>query len=492
MKEVSPETLRLYCANDCIITSRIAESQDEALSRIHNGQRLHALLTELQYIADEMTWRGIRVDRELLAREREVLVAERAVALGEVQEIARRVGFGDINPRSGDQLRRLVYDYLHATPTVFSKTTGNPSLNEEACTGLLSPDNPILTAIALALLKARKAETLIGTHIDGLSIDPNGVVHPLWRPGGARTARWTGSAPNPMSVPKASEEPVYENGRPVINPDGTLKRQITHGGLRNLYIPHRPGHYIVEADYKQVELLIVANLSGDRPYLDAFARGDDLHAMTAWMMFRKAVQPNPIKRAHVSTKEATLAKGCAFGFAYGIEAEKLWKALLPFLPTFTLAEAAYTLEKFREAHPQMVEWQKAIAREVYRNRGFVDEPVSGRRRIFWEPSPKLPEAYNHKVQPVVSELLNRALPRVAERLRWPEEGILFQYHDALILDGPDPLRLAEILVEEMSTIEVRLGGRLVSFPVDVSVGHRWGSLKSKMTMDEIAALPKGT
>jgi DNA polymerase-1 len=234
-----------------------------------------------------------------------------------------------------------------------------------------------------------------------------------------------------------------------------------------MYIPHCKDGWIVEADYSQIELRIVALLAGDEPLLDVFAAGGDPHSANAQDLFYP-----PGYQGQVTKRERTLAKNFVYLAMYGGNAKKLYTTILPDFPKFTLKKAQILLQNFFRAHPAINQWHADILQQA-KNTGRVREPLSGRERVFWGPvNPN--EALNYPVQTAAGHIINTAIQDVAKDLSWDDEGVLFQLHDALILDGRDPVRLAQLLIDRMD-VPIELNGRKARFPVDVSVGKNWAT-----------------
>ena len=469
-----PIALREYNSKDNLAQSFLEGRCEERLAETHRGFELFKGYTQLQEIADEMTWRGVPVDRARRKFHHHQLRTRMGKAAKVVTEIAAHVGLKTFNINSGHDWRKLFFGKFHVKPTRYSETTGEPSLDEESLKPLIVHPNQLVQACARAGLKYRRWGTLDRNHVRGLRLDDRAVVHPFWKPTGTIGQRWTGSRPNPQNIPKPIEERL---------PSG-LRRTI-HGGLRDMFIPHTKNGWIVEADAKQIELRIAAFLSGDRPTLEVLraydeGRGPDPHTVRAIELFG-------IKDREPTKRERTLSKNFIYGgILYGGTPETLHGVLSVDTPIeITLVERM--IDRYLAKHPALVAWHKKLVREA-NEKGYVEEPISGRRRHFWgRPVPT--EIYNYPVQCLAGYVINLAIKQVSPELNWGEEGILFQVHDSLVLDGPDPLRLAEILLDKME-IELELNGVKAKFPVDVAWGQSWSPLTGG-SLDEISKLKKG-
>lgn len=471
-----PHELRVYNSKDNIQQANLRERYRTRLSDFPRGHELMGQMTTLGAIADEMCWRGVTVDEKRRAHHDRELSNRIAFRKAELARLMQPLGLADFNPASGAHLRKLYLDVFQCKPMAYTDS-GLPSFDAASLTAYFADDRPLVVEVTRQLLRLRKWSGLLSTHVRGLRVDGDGVAHPFWRPGGAISGRWASSNPNVLNIPKPQEE---------RNAEG--KKVTVHAGLRDMYVPHAPKHWIVEADYSQIELRIAALLAGDVPLLETFAAGADPHAANAWDLFY-APQPRPVPltKASVLPGERTLAKNFVYLANYGGDAEKLWQTLLPDFPDYQLKVARKHLEAWFRAHPAIKRWQEA-GLESARNLLYVEEPLSGRRRFFWSWPPKPTEVYNFPIQTAASEIINRAIVRVHERLKWPSEGIVFQYHDALVLSGPDPYRLATILQEEL-TKAVSLAGRSIEFPIDIEVGKSFGNL-DHVSVDDLRPKPR--
>jgi DNA polymerase-1 len=485
--EASQTELSIYSARDCVIQHRLHAPSLKHLSEVANGLALaDQMNNELGPIAEEMTWRGLRLDEERREAHRVDLVKRVGENTERFAKIVQASGFSDeVNVSSGPQLSEYFFRYLGATPSKRSPTTGAPSLDESVLSGLLKEDNDFIVASARALLQVRKWSTMLRTHVDGLIVH-NGIVHPFWRPGGARTGRWSSSNPNLMNVPKTVREIVRDDSGVVLrNEHGIPLTQVTHGGLKDMYIPHSETGWIVEADYAQIEARIVALLAGDERDLELYARGLDTHSDLAWDLFYTG-KPRPaiVTKEHVTYNQRQMAKTIRYALMYGAKPPTLFDRLVEEFPSITMQACGGIYKRFFQAHPEVKAWQEALLESAQKT-GRVREPLSGKERIFWG-SVNPSEALNYPVQTAAGYLINKAITRVSKRLQWPSEGILLQLHDALYVDGPNPFRLATVLREEMG-LTLELGGRSMKAEVDVSVGKNCGALKD-MKMADIKKL----
>lgn len=402
---------------------------------------------------------------------------KRRAAEQERAELLAKLGVNPFNPNSGKHLNDLFFNHLKCIPASFSEKTNKPKLDEDALSRLVTHPNSIVSTASRALLRYRRWNKLLTTYIDGMPMDAKHIVHPTWNVAGTRTQRWSSQDPNAMNIPG----PVIK-----MKSDGT--KYVVRAGLRDLFVGFEgkgkfgfERNWVVEADYSQLELRIIAQLSADEPLLTAYQRGDDVHTINARMLFGLP------KDSPVPKQQRHLAKIFAYAANYGGSAETIWKTIAIDFSHVTLLQVEKMMYLWFKAHPAIRKWQDNILREV-RLHDYNEAPLSGHRAVLYGLiDPK--KIYNWPVQHTGADIINPRMEAVSARLRWPQEGILFQCHDALVVDGPDPVRIAKILKEEM-TAEITLNGCTMPYPVDVKVGLDWGSAEEVKNLKEIPALCK--
>lgn len=477
-EKANPVELRTYNCKDNIMQSHLEGRCRERLKDTHRGQELYDNYRLVQDIADKMTSRGVRIDRARRLFHHRALRARMYRAAKTLKLIAKRMGVHHFNPDSKAHWNRLFFEKFHVKPTKFSAITQAPSLDESVLTPLVTHPNELVQIAAKAGLRFRRWATIDRSQVRRLRIDSAAVVHPYWKTTGTIGLRWSSSAPNAQNILQPIEVRL-KSGR---------KRQI-HGGLRNMYIPHEKGSYIVEADEKQLELRIIAALAGDKPLLDAFAafdtgKGPDPHTVNAMDLFGVHGPTCTCGSAfdrRVTKRERTLVKNFTYNCNYGGDASSIHPVLSVDTPIeFTVVELL--IERWFAKHPAIKRWQRKVYAEA-REKGYVEEPFSGRRRHFWGHI-KNTEVYNFPVQTLGGYILNQAIQKVDMALKWGSEGILFQVHDALVVEGPDWCRLYDLLQREME-VTLDIEGAKMRFPVDCKIGSRWGRLHDPSFLDTV-------
>jgi DNA polymerase-1 len=228
-------------------------------------------------------------------------------------------------------------------------------------------------------------------------------------------------------------------------------------------------NFFIGADFSQLELKIVALLAGDEPLLTCYARNLDVHRITATEV---------LGLTNGTEVERDLAKIVEYGFLYSAseDVQTVWRQSVSKLSerypdigqALTLSRMASFRKKWFAAHPALAKWQLDVIAEAERNK-FVEAPLSGRRRYFHDGHVDANETLNFKCQTTAADLTNRAVLAIAPQLNWKTEFLVAQLHDALFLEGPDPIRLGHILKNGMEQ-EICLNGHVLMFTVDLGIG----------------------
>ena len=405
--------------------------------RAHAMERLfYELEMPLAEVLAEMELAGIRIDVAALG----ALSAELGAALGRlIAEIYALAG-SEFNVNSPPQLRTVLFERLGISPRgVRRGKTG------------LSTDVDVLTRLAeqhplpAKVLEYRALAKLKSTYVDALPalVDPaTGRLHTSFNQTVAATGRLSSSDPNLQNIPIRSEE-----GRRI----------------RAAFVA-APGHRLVSADYSQIELRVLAHLSGDRALIDAFAAGEDIHARTAAEVF--ADRPPAEGRR--------LAKVMNYGIVYGMGAARAAREI-----GVSQAEAAAYIDRYLGRYPGVRAFIDSTVAEA-RARGYVTT-VLGRRRYLPELGARDPAvrqfaeraATNTPIQGSAADLIKLAMLEVRRRLAAAGGGarLLLQVHDELVLEVPaDRLAAVESAVREAMEHVYPLR---VPLEVDVRHGATW-------------------
>lgn len=390
-----------------------------------------------------------RMEREGFAVDTEYL---RELGAQYTEEIARRrqevftaCGQGEFNLNSPRQLGEILFEKLklpHGKKTATGYSTSAEVLEN------LRWDAP---EIIEPLLRYRQLTKLNGTYVEGLLplVDPKGRVHSTFDQVATATGRLSSSEPNLQNIPVRTEE-----GRE----------------LRKVFVP-REGWVLLDADYSQIELRLMAHFSGDAALLDAFRKGEDIHARTASEIF-------DVPPEWVTPELRSRAKAVNFGLIYGISGFGLSRNT-----GVSRKEAASFIEKYFEKYPGVKRFMDEAASEGTR-RGYA-VTLMGRRRYLPElQSPKAPirefgkrAAMNTPIQGTAADIMKLAMVRVEAALRRENlrSRLILQVHDELLLEcPPEEAERAAVLLREAMEQVIQLQVPLVA---EVHRGKNWFEAK---------------
>ena len=349
------------------------------------------------------------------------------------------------NINSPKQLGDILFDVLklpHGKKTKTGYSTNAEILEK------LRPYHPIVDAV----LDYRQLTKLKSTYADGLLkvADAHGRVHTTFRQTGTATGRLSSTEPNLQNIPVRTE----------------LGRE-----LRRYFLPENRDYVIVDADYSQIELRLLAAVSGDENLCEAFREGADIHTSTAAAVFgvpRDCVTPEMRKRA----------KAVNFGIMYGIGAFSLADDI-----GVSRQEAQAFIDRYLGQFPRVDAYLKQTIASAYEN-GYVTT-LFGRRRYIAELAGKNKMqqkfgervAMNSPIQGTAADLIKLAMIRVHRRLR--EEGLdarlILQVHDELLIESN---RTCADRAQEILRTEMESAARLsVPLTVEIHAGDTWFAAK---------------
>jgi DNA polymerase-1 len=440
MDRVAVARAAAYAGADVDMTLRLQQVYQKELAE----KGLMKLFTEVEMplvpILTEMEMTGIRLDVSYLAQ----LSRELYQRITELEsQIYAAAGY-PFNINSTQQLASILFDQLKLTPLKRTKTgySTDASVLEE-----LKGQHPIVDL----LLEYRQLTKLKSTYVDALPLLVNlrtGRVHTSYNQTGAVTGRLTSSDPNLQNIPIRSDE-----GRRI----------------RRAFIAE-PGHVLLAADYSQVELRIMAHISGDAGLLAAFRRGEDIHAATAATIFGVALnEVTPLMRR--------VAKSINFGLSYGMSSYGLAQRT-----DLSQEDADRFVQNYFANYPGVKVYMDRTRQQAAKQ-GYV-ETLLGRRRYFpqFQSSRQVHaseraraerEAINHPIQGSAADIMKIAMIRLHRALEAQRLGarILLQVHDELVLEVPE----AEVEATVPVVRAAMEGAFELAAPlkVDVKVGPNW-------------------
>ncbi len=437
--QVDLDTATRYAAEDADVTLRLHE---KLWPQLQAEPGLKSIYTDIERplirVLERMEYTGVRVDAQLLRQQSQELATKMAVT----EQAAYAAAAGPFNLSSPKQLQEVLYERLQL-PVLGKTPTGQPSTAEDVLEQLAeSYDLPRL------VLEYRGLSKLKSTYTDKLplEIDPRtGRIHTSYHQAVAATGRLSSSDPNLQNIP-------------IRTPEGRRIRQA-------FVAP--PGCKLLAADYSQIELRIMAHLSGDEGLLAAFAAGEDIHRATAAEVFGMELDA-------VTGEQRRSAKAINFGLIYGMSAFGLARQL-----GIQRGEAQTYVDRYFERYPGVKRYMEETRAAAHRE-GFVST-VFGRRLYLPEINAKNPQrrqyaersAINAPMQGTAADIIKRAMLEVAAWLEQhrPETKLIMQVHDELVIEVPESY--ADEVGAAVARIMEGAASLRVPLRVDRGLGANW-------------------
>ena len=440
--QVSIETASTYAAEDADVTLRLHRTLWPAIEREPLLRRLYEDFEQpLVPVLQRMERRGVLIDREMLRRQG-IELAKRAE---ELKAAAQAEAGTEFNVDSPKQLQQILYEKMNL-PVLRKTPTGQPSTAEDVLEQLAES-----FTLPKLILDYRSIAKLRSTYADKLPTQVNpdtGRVHTSYHQAVAQTGRLSSTDPNLQNIP-------------IRTPEGRRIRQA-------FIAP--PDHVLLAADYSQIELRIMAHLSGDASLIAAFEADRDVHQATAAEVFG-------VPLAEVTADQRRSAKAINFGLIYGMSAFGLARQL-----GIGRTEAQQYVDLYFERYPGVKAYMDRT-REGARETGYV-ETVFGRRLYLPEIRSRNRalqqyaerSAINAPMQGTAADLIKLAMIAVD---RWCEEEgqddarLIMQVHDELVLEARQGAadRVAAAVRERM--VAAGQGALRVPLKVDVGRGMNW-------------------
>lgn len=444
-----------YNAKDNVMQAHLHKRLLARLENTHKGVELYATYKECATVGIAMTEHGVLIDNEKRLIYRRRLMKRRATAIRELRLVARaakKENWETFKVGSQKELYDLFFEKLHVRPTKWSEISGRAMLDESTLKPLTTAPEPLIAAAARSLLRARRWHKFLKTYIDNLPVKNDGRVHPKWKVQGAKTGRWACDEPNLMNIPKPKVKLCKNGAKKVIAP-----------GLRDIFTAPE-GSWLLEADYSQLELRIVALLAGDRQLLEWYAQNLDVHTLNACALFN-VEQPTKQQR--------DLAKRFVYAANYGADAVKIWQSLVIDFPTLTLSVVEICKARWFKTHPEIRLWHQKQLKNARENL-FCECPLDGRREYFHGGEIEPNKVLNFPVQSSGAAIINSAVGKIhAEFQKLGHSAIVMQVHDALVVETSNPFEAGRVMKEYLEA-DVTLEGGKCKFPVDLKIGRNWG------------------
>ena len=445
MRQLEPKEVLPYAAEDADLTLQLYR---HLRPRIEGEEHLRSLFYDIEMplvgVLLEMEQAGVRVDVDLL----ESAIVDLSTELERIEEDFRRYTPEDpVNINSPKEVGDFLFGHLGLSEKPKKTRTGQYSTREEDLE-MVADRHPAVRLV----LDYRGLSKLVNTYLVPLPMMVNpmtGRIHTTYHQAKTATGRLSSSDPNLQNIPVRDEQ-----GREI----------------RKAFTANDPdaGDLFVSADYSQVELRLMAHLSGDSSLIEAFRHGADIHAATAAKIFG-------IPREEVTGEMRRKAKTANFGIIYGISAFGLSARL-----GIPRGEAKELIDGYFSSFPGVKRYIDKAIEQAHKD-GYVDT-LFGRRRYIQNINSRNRNlvanaermAINAPIQGTAADIIKVAMVRVARRLR--EEGfrsqMILQVHDELCftVPGDERERLVAMVKEEMEQVLPSLSVPLVA---DVGVGENW-------------------
>lgn len=419
MRDLSPASVCNYAAEDADVTLRLYNVLKPRLKETNVEQLFYDIEMPLVPVLADMETTGVRLDTEALAETSKVLTERMKQIERNIYELAGH----EFNIASPKQVGEVLFGEMKIVEKPKKTKTGQYVTSEEVLQQLRSK-----APIVADILEHRGLKKLLGTYVDALPklINPRtGHIHTSFNQAVTATGRLSSSDPNLQNIPVRGED-----GKEI----------------RKCFIPE-PGELFFSADYSQIELRVMAHLSGDKNMIEAFREGYDIHAATAARIYKEKIED-------VSRDQRTKAKRANFGIIYGITVFGLAERL-----EISRDEAKQLIDGYFETFPEVHAYMEK-AKELAREHGYAETFFHRRRylpditshnatvRNFAERN-----AINAPIQGSAADIIKIAMVKIYERFR--KEGIrskmILQVHDELNFSvvPEEKEKVERIVLEEM-------------------------------------------
>ena len=421
MRDLTPQQVYEYAAEDADVTLKLKKVLEPKLKEVGAEQLFHDIEMPLVRVLGEMERNGVRIDTQALAETSQAFTQR----LNDIEERIYELAGEKFNIASPKQVGEILFNKLHIIEKPKKTKTGQFVTSEEVLQTLKGKHE-----IVEKILAHRALKKLLGTYIDTLPtlVNPKtGHIHTSFNQTVTATGRLSSSDPNLQNIPVRGED-----GKEI----------------RKAFIPE-DGCLFYSADYSQIELRVMAHLSGDKNMIEAFKEGYDIHAATAAKIYGKDIDK-------VTRDERNKAKRANFGIIYGITVFGLAERL-----EIERAEARQLIDGYFDTFPKVREYMEQ-AKQTAREKGYVETFFHRRRylpdinsqnatvRGFAERN-----AINAPIQGSAADIIKVAMTRIYDRFKKEniKSKMILQVHDELNFSvlPEEKEKVAEIVIHEMQT-----------------------------------------
>ena len=442
MRDVPLDQITEYAAEDADITFQLKECFEPLLTKREVKRVFEEVENPLMQVLVDMEFEGVKVDEQFLNEYSKVLEADIKISEERVFEQAG-VRFNLASPK---QLGDVLFDILKIDPKAKKTKTGQYATGEDVLAKLAAKHK-----IVDDILNFRELSKLKSTYVDALPaiVNPKtGRIHTSYAQAVAVTGRLSSTNPNLQNIPIRSER-----GREV----------------RKAFIPRDPARILVSADYSQIELRVVAAISGDPNMCDAFKQGKDIHTATAAKVYG-------IAEAEVTKEQRYKAKSVNFGIIYGQGAFGLAENL-----GISRTEAKEIIDNYKKEFPNIQLYMDQQINKA-KEQGFV-ETLMGRKRWLRDINSSNftvrgfaeRNAINSPIQGSAADMIKLAMIKIHQEMKkqhW-ESKMILQVHDELVFDAVESElpALKELILSCMTTAMELPNG--VPVEAEIGQGKNW-------------------
>lgn len=439
MRDLPPCDVYRYACEDADVTLKLKNVLEKELKEQGAEHLFHEIEMPLVPVLVHMETNGVRIDTEALKQSSEHFT----VRLQEIEKDIYEMAKETFNISSAKQVGKILFDKLRIVEKAKKTKTGQYVTSEEVLQSHRGKH-----AIIDKILEYRGLKKLLSTYIDSLPqlINPRtGRIHTSFNQAVTATGRLSSSNPNLQNIPIRDED-----GKEI----------------RKAFIPD-DGCEFFSADYSQIELRIMAHLSGDKNMTDAFCSGHDIHAATAAKIYKQDI-------SHVTADMRRKAKTANFGIIYGISVFGLAERM-----DVSRQEAKELIDGYFETYPQVKEYMdKSI--QVARENGYV-ETIFRRKRFLPDINSRNAvvrgyaerNAINAPIQGSAADIIKVAMSRIYRRFQSNnlKAKMILQVHDELNFSVPEAEKelVQKIVIEEME----QAYRMLVPLRADCGWGKNW-------------------
>ncbi|WP_455673331.1 DNA polymerase I [Phocaeicola sp.] len=440
MRDLSPEAIYKYACEDADVTLKLKNILEKELKADNGAYKIfYEIEMPLVPVLVYMERNGVRVDTEALKQTSEHFTAR----MNQIEDEVHQLAGIDFNIASPKQVGEVLFDKLHIVEKAKKTKTGQYVTSEEVLESLRGKHE-----IVGKILEHRGLKKLLGTYIDALPllINPKtGKIHTSFNQTVTATGRLSSSNPNLQNIP-------------IRNEDGKE--------IRKAFIPD-DGCEFFSADYSQIELRIMAHLSGDENMIEAFREEDDIHAATAAKVYKIGIE-------EVTREQRSKAKTANFGIIYGISVFGLAERM-----NVPRQEAKELIDGYFETYPQIKEYMdKSIERA--RENGYI-ETIFGRKRFLPDINSRNAvvrgyaerNAINAPIQGSAADIIKVAMIKIYQRFQSESihSKMILQVHDELNFSvvPEEKEKVRRIVIEEMEKAYLMQ----VPLRADCGWGNNW-------------------